>query len=261
MCCETITTSFASVRIINARMRSRDAQRALQPRGRSRSRDRSRSPDAIDRSLQHFKWSKIMIGNAVRHAARERCDGRELEAIYRTVDDAVSKYAHRNRFVHSEERVKSAIQRLADREVAFVLFPEKPKGASVSEVEALIAHKANNDVASIVASVQREPEPPATVVDAVKPDVKALLKTKGPSHNNLKSKNGFVSDIKIDNHLVNAFRLVCDTANKVSTATTEPYPLLHKYREDIKRPDGARACTLTRCGVTLPRTHRPVGRV
>ena len=128
----------------------------------------------------------------------------------------------------------------------------------MSEVEGLIAHKANNDVASIVASVQREPVPPATVVDAVKPDVKALLKTKGPSHNNLKSKNGFVSDIKIGNHLDKAFSLVCDTANKVSTATTEPYPLLHKYREDIKRPDGARACTLTRCGVTLPRSsHAP----
>ena len=244
--------SFASVRnlgksFMSARMWSRDAQRSLQPRGRSR-------------SPEHFKWSKIMIGDAVRHAAKERCDGRELEAIYRKVDDAVSWYAHRHRFVHSEARVKSEIQRLADREVAFVLFPEKPKGASVSEVEGLIAHKANNDVASIVASVQREPVPPATVVDAVKPDVKALLKTKGPSHNNLKSKNGFVSDIKIGNHLDKAFSLVCDTANKVSTATTEPYPLLHKYREDIKRPDGARACTLTRCGVTLPRTHRP-GRV
>ena len=201
-----------------------------------------------------------MIGDAVRTAAKERCDVQQLQAIYRTVDDAVSKYAHRHHFVHSEARVKSEIKRLADREVAFVLFPEKPKGASMDEVEGLIAHKTNNDVASIVASVQWEPVPPATVVDAVKDDVKALLKTKGPSHINLKSKSGVVSEIKIDNHLDKAFNLVRDTAIKVSAANTESYPLLHKFREDIKRPDGARACTQTRCGVTLPaRTDLYIG--
>ena len=75
-----------------------------------------------------------MIGDAVRTAAKERCDVQQLQAIYRTVDDAVSKYAHRHHFVHSEARVKSEIKRLADREVAFVLFPEKPKGASMDEV-------------------------------------------------------------------------------------------------------------------------------
>ena len=226
----------------------RDAQRSLQPRGRSRS---------PDRSLEHFKWSPRMICEAVRRAANERCDDRTLQAIYPTVDDAVSRYPHKNRF-HSEEHVKRVIKRIAEREVAAVLFPDKPKGASVCEVEGLIARRANTDVASIVASVQREPVPPATVMDDIKPNVEALLKKEGPSYKSLRSDGNDISDIKINNHLGRAFNLVRDTATKVSTVNTELYPLLHKYREDIDRPDGARACPPTRCGVTLPRTHRPV---
>ena len=57
---------------------------------------------------------------------------------------------------------------------------------------------ANTDVASIIASVQREPVPPATVVYAVEPNVKALLKKKGPSHTSLKSKSNGVSDANLN---------------------------------------------------------------